>query len=291
MKCLIWGTGYTFYQYFNSIKYYEMLGEIEIVGVTSNIAQSGMLGYQHFHKDNIKKVNFDVVIIMAQGKLFHEIRKEAVELGIAENKIISYKIFTMPNADIKKYIKIVNDKVTIFANNCWGAVVYNRLGLQFKSPFINMFEHDKDYIKFLQNPYKYMKVPLVLKENRFSSELKYSYPVCWCDDILLYFNHYLSFEEANESWEKRKKRINWDNLFVMMYTKDEEIAREFSKLPYKKKICFVPFQMEGEGIFSISMQNYKEPFFQVVNSSMCMKYAFYDILELLDSGKIVSLID
>lgn len=174
-----------------------------------------------------------------------------------------------------------------------GGLVYNKLGLEFASPFINMFELDNDYIKFLYNPRKYINTSLVLKEEIFSSDIQGYYPVCQCDDIFLYFNHYRSFEEANNSWEKRKKRINWENLFVMMYTENKEVAYEFTNLPYEKKICFVPFKTDRKSLFYFdfckNMDLSKLPFYQIVNSSIYGLYGCYDVLELLYSGKIIKI--
>ena len=117
-----------------------------------------------------------------------------------------------------------------------------------------MFFHDEDYLKFLNNPQKYINTKLSLKKECFVEETQKSYPICKCDDILLYFNHSESFEEANNTWEKRKKRINWDNIFVMMYTEDE-----LSKLE----------------------------FWQIVNGSISGMFECYDLVELLCSGKIL----
>ena len=101
-----------------------MLKEIEIVGVTSNTAIfDSIMGYHYFDKMSVTDLLFDVVIVMADDNLFQEIKKEVVELGIDKKKIISYKVLTIPNLDIKKYMEIVNNNVTIFANNCWGACI------------------------------------------------------------------------------------------------------------------------------------------------------------------------
>ena len=181
---------------------------------------------------------------------FIEIKKEIEKLGI-DKKIVPYKVLTIPKVDLKKYMEVINNNVSIFANNCWGGLVYHRLGLQFRSPLINMFFHDEDYLKFLNNPQKYINTKLSLKKECFVEETQKSYPICKCDDILLYFNHSESFEEANNTWEKRKKRINWDNIFVMMYTENKDVALDFSKLPYSKKVCFVPFQTDIESLFSL----------------------------------------
>lgn len=45
VKCLIWGTGLVYSQYINAIRYHELLGEIEVIGVTSNLgAYTDILG-------------------------------------------------------------------------------------------------------------------------------------------------------------------------------------------------------------------------------------------------------
>lgn len=58
-------------------------------------------------------------------------------------------------------------------------------------------------------------------------------------DIEIRFNHYKTFEEAVEKWEERKRRINWDNLYVMAIDGDncsEESLQRFDALPYKHKV-------------------------------------------------------
>ena len=37
------------------------------------------------------------------------------------------------------------------------------------------------------------------------------------DDIEIHFNHYISFEEAKNKWDERKRRINYDNIYIVMY--------------------------------------------------------------------------
>ena len=79
-----------------------------------------------------------------------------------------------------------------------------------------MYESTEDYLKFLSDPKRYIAEDLELVEMGYNETLKINFPIAKCGDILLNFNHYESFETANECWERRKKRIDWDNLFVMM---------------------------------------------------------------------------
>ncbi|MGG7147249.1 DUF1919 domain-containing protein [Clostridium butyricum] len=56
--------------------------------------------------------------------------------------------------------------------------------------------------------------------------------------VILQFSLKITVRSANECWERRKKLIDWNNLFVMMYTEDRNLANEFVKLPYKK-MCYL----------------------------------------------------
>jgi uncharacterized protein (DUF1919 family) len=51
-------------------------------------------------------------------------------------------------------------------------------------------------------------------------ESDYNYPVALLGDIKIYFNHDKSKEDARTKWNERKLRINYDNLFVIMYDRD-----------------------------------------------------------------------
>ncbi|MGB4659210.1 MAG: DUF1919 domain-containing protein [Mobilitalea sp.] len=273
------------------IKYYELSGTIDVIGITSNITVFNKInGFSYLPKASLPKIDFDIIIIMAENKAFIEIASEAAALGIPNEKLISYRVFTLPNFNLQTYLEIRESKPTIFSNNCWGGITYHHLKLEFTSPLINMYENSRDYIKLLKNPEKYMNSKLTLKEECYEPTLKRNYPICYCDDILLHFNHDTSFEEANESWERRKKRINWNNLFVMMYTESEEIAMEFAKLPYERKICFVPFPSSEKSLVYVDFCNKNEmadiPFWKIVNGMAADIYPYYDILELLSHGNI-----
>lgn len=156
-----------------------------------------------------------------------------------------------------------------------------------------MFLSDDDYIKFLHNPKHYLKETLVLKGERYNNNLGINYPICSCDDIDLFFNHYENFDLACECWEKRKKRIKWDNLFVMMYTERRDIAEQFCNLPYPKKICFVPFESENESLCYVDLRQKEElqglPFWKIVNGMASGIYPYYNVVDLIYYGKVKKL--
>lgn len=133
--------------------------------------------------------------------------------------------------------KLKNKNFTIISHNCVGGVIYHDLGLKLNTPTINLFFMAKDFIKFCNNLNYYLNCEIKpLKQE------KYNYPIAQIDDVLLYGLHYNSFEELKEKWEKRKERVNFENLFFMMSERDgctETDIKSFDKLPYENKIIFV----------------------------------------------------
>jgi uncharacterized protein (DUF1919 family) len=124
--------------------------------------------------------------------------------------------------DLRSRIK--NTDFSIICSNCIGGIIYNRLGLQFLSPTINLCMWQNDYLKFVLN----LKEYLALELNFIASDE--DFPVAKLGDITLYFNHYHTELEAREGWEKRKNRINYDNLFLIMYDKDGLTQDDLAKL-------------------------------------------------------------
>ena len=81
-----------------------------------------------------------------------------------------------------------------------------------------MFIPQADYIRLLESFDAYMNEKVKYYKNEYESNLKREYPVALLGDIELHFNHYKSFEEAEQKWYERKQRMNEERLFVEMQT-------------------------------------------------------------------------
>ncbi len=146
---------------------------------------------------------------------------------------IKYYSYVRTKFAIKLRKRLKNDNFSIICSNCIGGTIYNRLGKQFLSPTINLWFYQKDFLKFIQNIHYYLSLELrFIDSNR-------NYPVGMLDDICIYFLHYHSEEDAKTSWNRRKERINFDNLFIIMYDRDgidEEDYKVFARLKCVNKI-------------------------------------------------------
>ncbi|MDP4121032.1 MAG: DUF1919 domain-containing protein [Bacillota bacterium] len=143
------------------------------------------------------------------------------------------KIFFTQKHEKKLRSQLKNYDFSIICSNCIGGIIYHRLGLKFLSPTINLFIYQNDYLKFVLNLKDYLEKELMFIET------DEKYPVAKLGDITIYFNHYKTDEEARESWNKRKERINYNNLFIIMYDKDglsEDDLAKLKKIDCKGKI-------------------------------------------------------
>lgn len=146
----------------------------------------------------------------------------------------------------KKWIEkqrkgLENTEFSIISSNCNGGVLSSDLGLEFKSPFVNLFIKASDYVKLLGDLKGYMSEELHFVKEEDPIYGNVSYPTAYLRDVKIYFMHYDSDEEARDAWERRKKRINWDNLYILFTDRSGCIQKDledFDKLPYEHKVVF-----------------------------------------------------
>ena len=141
------------------------------------------------------------------------------------------------------------NSLNIISNNCWGGHVYRYFGLSYSSPTVGMYLYTPEYIRFLKNIKHYLSLELKfipVEESRYKDILVakqiLSSPIGVLDDVEIVFLHYHSEEEAKEKWNRRKQRLNLDNLIVKMSEQNlctPELLKEFDALPYKRKFVFV----------------------------------------------------
>lgn len=125
------------------------------------------------------------------------------------------------NSCYERYMRsrLKNKDFSILCSNCIGGIIYHRLGLQFRSPTVNLWMHQRDFLKFAYNIRKYSATELQFIHTDCG------YPVARLDDITVYFNHHKDEEHARTDWNRRMKRIHYDNLFLIMYDR-EDITEE-----------------------------------------------------------------
>ncbi len=188
--------------------------------------------------------------------------------------------------------KLKNHDFSVISSDCIGGVLCKDLKIRMNSPTRNLFFCAKDFIKFCKNIEYYSKLPLK-KDTENTDSI---YLTAMCGDIRLFLVHYNSFEQAFEEWEKRKKRINFDNIFFIMTDRNscnEEYIKEFDKLPYKNKVCFthIPYP-EYKSTFYIpgsEKKQYVETMTKYIRQIGIKRYYdYFDFVSWLNNGKKIS---
>ena len=188
----------------------------------------------------------------------------------------------------KDSLQLKNKNFTIISNNCWGGNVCRDFNIKHQSPFVGLFIYSPEYIKLVKNLEYYMRQELIFvetsKHEGINETRKTQYfPIGLIGDVELQMNHYKSEEEAREKWNRRKKRINWENLYFKInenFDCTTEILEEFDKLPYKNKIIFSrnDYKTLENGVFLKKFD---------LKNEMYLYRKYFDIVKWLNTGEIV----
>ena len=152
-----------------------------------------------------------------------------------------------------------NKDFSIISNNCWGGICYEYFGMRKDSPTIGLWFFAEDYIKFVSNLKYYLSLEMIIinpKEAKCYSKLiemkSTDGLVGVLGDIEISLLHYHDPEIALKKWNRRVKRINYDNLilkFSYMNGCTYDLLKDFDELDLSKissnykKIMFVPKPM------------------------------------------------
>lgn len=293
MKCIFWGMTDIYQQYKNTIDYEIVKGNIEPLAIVSREKLCKRLdNINIIDKSSIKDYSFDYLIIFA--KAFNQIKKEALENGIPENKIINGNVFNIPFFDFKRYVSLIENPVTIISDNCWGGYIYNLLGLRITSPFVNFPIQKMDYLKMLSDFDFYINKPLELVKDGSLMENKCPKVKIKDTEIVFDLVHDTSYADFIDKWKRRKQRINYKNLLFKMIIENDEQAEIFDALPLKNKIGFyhkpskytsivcLPYYLNRIFIKNLSIIGYR---YDVFLQDKKVLLAEIDILKMLTDKK------
>lgn len=138
-----------------------------------------------------------------------------------------------------------NTKRSVICNNCVGGMVLHDYGLQFNSPFVNLYITASDYLKVVSNIRHYTSDSATLCDVTGTSPFPRG---LLQGDVTLNFMHYSSFEEAEKKWRQRCRRIDYENLYVIFVQQsscNDTLLKQFDNLDFKNKIALVNRPVTG----------------------------------------------
>lgn len=265
-RLIIWGIG-AFYD--NYIARYLLNEKINVVGFVTGLDTvcKELDGKPVLAPDEIKGIDFDFIIIaVTDQELFRNIRKRIVEeYHVSERKCINGKVFKHPCFNWERYMKILDNPPTLITEACYGGYIYNQLGMEFFSPFINTRISQTDYLKLISNIDYYLAQNLCADSDiqkvedmyaKIGGEViswrKMGYPTAMLGDVKLHAIHAENLNSYIDDWNRRKKRINWDNIWILMIIENEEILEKFKAVKYEKKIGFYYRETDCKQVVSLN---------------------------------------
>jgi len=188
-----------------------------------------------------------------------------------------------------------NKNMSIICSCCIGGMLYHDFRLKFLSPTINLILSPEHFIKFCGNLNHYLNTELVeIKYDDIKDDLYVKNhfpngiycPIGKLDDIYVLFIHYDSFQQAKEKFIERAKRINFDNIFLILFdeAEDIEILEAFDNLDYKNKLYMVRSDYLSKDMinkisckyFPFDTQNENKTYFDNVNGKIEKCYEKFD---------------
>ncbi|MBQ2724511.1 MAG: DUF1919 domain-containing protein [Clostridia bacterium] len=134
---------------------------------------------------------------------------------------------------------------TIISNNCWAGRCYQYLDMPYLSPTVGLYFFAEDYLRFVSDLRYYLSLELEFiswEQSKYRETLRErrhtEVPIAMIGDVEIVFLHYKTEAEAREKWERRKKRVNYDDVilkFSKMNLCTEEHLKKFDALQYKNK--------------------------------------------------------
>lgn len=120
---------------------------------------------------------------------------------------------------------LVNHNVSFLCPNCIGGILFHDLGLQFRSPTVNLMMYQPHFAKFVLNLDSYLS-----KEFTPFIDPEYTIPCAKLGDIDIHFTHYKTAEEGILKWKSRADRIDPNNTFVFLTERDNLTYEEIKAL-------------------------------------------------------------
>ena len=123
-KCIVWGIGNDYEKIVNQLQFEVAKGNIQIEALVArkqDIIESSLDGMRLISKFELRNIKFDFLII-SSSVYYMEIYKEALEMGIMEEQIIKGEVMNIPLFDFGRYIRLIENNITILSDDCWGGV-------------------------------------------------------------------------------------------------------------------------------------------------------------------------
>lgn len=146
-----------------------------------------------------------------------------------KNNQIKKILYNNPFAEARRKAmrsRLKNTSMTFLAPSCIGGILFHDLGLQFRSPTVNLMMFQPDFVKLVTRWDEYSSYDFQFYDDPQFKDI----PCARLNDITIHFTHYKTPEEAVSKWRERESRMDWDNTFIFCSDKDSISREEIEEL-------------------------------------------------------------
>ncbi len=239
-EVVLYGCGRYYRILKDDMKRGELDGEFRVIGVSDkNLPDGEMLdGWPLIPREKLPEHSFDSVYIMTPA-YEREIREELLALGVPAR--------AFEESVRSRYWDRSLSGISIFSNNCWGGYAAFTLGIECCSPTKNLWLADHEFVQLMENLDYYLSldpVPAGWEEAQTHSD-EQIYPLLKIGDLTVHCNHDRTAEEAIEKWQRRKRKVDFNNMLAVFTTDLPEMEKAFHRIDgLKNKYCLVPWESE-----------------------------------------------
>ncbi len=233
----MYGCGYYYRTVKDMIKRAEEEHRFQVLGISGRELPLGksLDGWKLIPREELLEEPFDSILIMSE-MYEEEIKDELIARGVSI-KAFDYNLYP-------KYWDDSLNGITVFNNLCWGGIAAHTLGIECCSPTKDLWISDHEFLKFLSDLKYYLSLEPEFMgwadaDGRFDAP---RFPLMTIGDIILHCNHDTDPNEAAEKWQRRKKKVNFDNMLAVYITDNPELEKSFYRIEaIEKKYCLVPW--------------------------------------------------
>ena len=232
MNVLIWKQSNNSLNTLNAAlqKLAQNYGGVNVIGVINNTW--GGVSIELNQSKIFPPNDYDIILVTGAFGAFKFVIENVAALKLDPDKVILDSTICTYDFNLERYKKLRKSKLSIISMNNFGAIIGEIFGLPNSAVNLNFTE--ENFLKFLHQPLNYLNENLLVRQS--NSNFIYS-----LNDVQFtagYPNPQITFN-ALSNW---RTNFNPFNTLVVMYTEKPEVLAEFDKLPYAKKVCFVPFE-------------------------------------------------
>lgn len=281
-KVLLWGAGDMYLKRRQLLQFEIYKGNIECVAICSRDHYANYIdGLKVISAEEIRNFAYDWIIVFSDAS-FGTI-KQLIDnkYGVGE-KVLDSRIFNIHNFDFKRYISLIKEPITLVTQDCFAAILYNYLRLQFSSPFIlTSIENKSEFIKICKDTGYY--IGQQIKEIRDADyNMAYS-PRGMIGDgermIHLELFHYKNIRDAQKAWDRRSKRSNLNRILRIVAICTQHDKEMFVGIKSASKIGLTcNIDCIGDGVYYLPRYHWT-----VANKCASTGYSFWSYIRDMEN--------